>query len=113
MPSQEVVNEIVEEIRQKPTKEKKVMKIKLPSIGSEIKYKLIEENIWRTGKVKSKAGKSTGKNKYYLNIENQNECRCIDFEKTVESWEEIENEILYGTILNCEGIKEAQQTEIN
>ena len=113
LPSQEVVNEIVEEIRQKPTKEKKVMKIKLPSIGSEIKYKLIEENIWRTGKVKSKAGKSTGKNKYYLNIENQNECRCIDFEKTVESWEEIENEILYGTILNMEGIKEAQQTEIN
>ena len=69
------------------------------------------ENEWRHAKVISKAGKSVGGNKNFLNINDSVEgIKCIDFEKAIESWERVEEEeILFGTILNTTDIQEAKK----
>ena len=43
---------------------------KLPKVGDCIKYKLPENEDWIEAKILSRGGKSTGQNKYYFNIMN-------------------------------------------
>ena len=118
----EVANE-VEEVKQskkrgRPPKHQKPKEkiIKLPPINSDITYKLKDEEEWRRGKVLSRAGKSTGANKNHLNIQdNADGAKCINFETNVEKWkkvEEGEEQILFGTVVDTETVREAQQAEI-
>ena len=73
--------------------------MKRPTRGTRIKYKLFEENDWRTGMVMNKQPKITGQYRNWVNIaEDNEEEQSINFEY-VENWEEVtgkENEELEG-----------------
>ena len=60
---------------------------KLPKVGDYIKYKLPENEDWIEAKILSRGGKSTGQNKYYFNIMNNEDqiklginLELVDFE---------------------------------
>ena len=61
----------------------KVGNISLPKVGEKISCKLSDkEDTWQKLTVLSRAGKSTGKNKYCMNVQCDNEKKyCIDFKK--------------------------------
>ena len=60
---------------------------KLPKVGDYIKYKLPENEDWIEAKILSRCGESTGQNKYYFNIMNNEDqiklginLELVDFE---------------------------------
>ena len=123
LPANEAVDEMVQQnlearrVGRPPKKKNKKEQISLPPINSEIIYKIKNEDIERRGKVTSKAGKSTGANRFCLNVLNMesNLESCINFEKQISEWkiyEEKNEEILFGTILNTKEVDEAKQLEI-
>ena len=123
--AQEEVGEIVAEQAQRkrgrPTKKTKP-KIDLPPINAIIKYQLKNNEDIYIAKVLSKAGKSTGANRYCLNVCNlqSDEKICIDFGKHIDKWKRYDDhdkhnedeEILFGTVLETREVKEAKQQEI-
>lgn len=60
----------------------------IPHVGENILYKLKGDDTWFKAKILSKGGKSTGKNKSYLNIqtENTDSPSGLDFAKDVQEW---------------------------
>ena len=99
---QNTVNELAEMISQidlleddnvnrNPTKAAGV----IPSIKSKITYQESESNLWKRAVVMSRAGKATGRNKYWFNVKDldNDSMRSVDFEN-VSSWKNINEEVL-------------------
>ena len=59
----------------------------IPRKGDNISVKTMEEqDLWRKCYVLGRAGKATGKNKYFINVRfDEGDC-CLDFEKKVVDW---------------------------
>ena len=67
---------------------------KLPKIGQTIEYIPVGESNWKVTTILGRAGKATGKYKYWLNIHDENEDpKSIDWSNGVEDWREREGHI--------------------
>ena len=74
----------------------------LPRPNDVVSYIPVGEETWHKAVIISKAGKSTGRNKFYLNIKDYDEDRpkCIDWENGVKTWKpSTENKIVEEEIL--------------
>lgn len=59
----------------------------LPTVGSNIEYILTGSDTTKRAKVVSRAGKATGKNWAYMNIENEDQsAACLNFTTDIEGW---------------------------
>ncbi|KAG1681910.1 Retrovirus-related Pol polyprotein from transposon RE2 [Nymphon striatum] len=60
----------------------------IPHVGDEIVYRTKENDTWVKAKVMSRGGKSTGKNRAYLNVQDENKDAQygIDFATDVQDW---------------------------
>ena len=67
----------------------------LPKVNTKVIYHNPDTNSWNEALVLGKAGKSTGKNKTWLNIKNlqNNSHQSVDFSK-IEGWKNIQEEVL-------------------
>ena len=67
----------------------------LPKVNTKVIYHNPDTNSWNEALILGKAGKSTGKNKTWLNIKNlqDDSHRSVDFSK-IESWKNIEEAVL-------------------
>ena len=60
---------------------------KIPKIGDKVKFQTVHDDEWRSAKIHSRAGKSTGKYSGWRNIQFQDgEIEAIDWENDVSSW---------------------------
>jgi transposase InsO family protein len=61
--------------------------IVIPKKGDNIDVKTLEkQDLWRKCYVLGKAGKTTGKNKYFMNVRFEEGDYCLDFENKVVDW---------------------------
>ena len=73
--------------------------VKLPKSNDRVSFRtnLEGHDVWYEGTVIGKAGKSTGENKYFLNIIYDapdfaaGQSACVNWEKDVEEWKTLEN----------------------
>lgn len=66
--------------------------VKIPEINQNFKYKILVDDEWTVAKILSRAGKASGSNKNWRNIENEHgEKYSIDFDK-ISQWELLEPE---------------------
>ena len=85
-----------------------------PKVRTYIRYKLNNDENWRKGYVHSRAGKLHGKYESHFNIQNDDvdsEIKSYDFDKNVQEWEPVPNEILITT-QDKNAIMTAKQQEI-
>ena len=68
---------------------------KVPSVKSNIEYKVKRNDPWKEAIVISRAGKATGKNKYWMNIKDLEDgtCKSIHFEE-IDEWRLKDKDIL-------------------
>ena len=61
-----------------------VDRIVVPKVNDRIKYRLKDDEQWTTAIVKGRGGKATGKNKYYMNVVNEedNQMKGIHLDRT-------------------------------
>ena len=101
----------IESLNETPDTEqvaKKVMKISdLPKLGQILNCRMADDSQLENVKVLSRAGKVTGRNKFYLNVTQDNKPMCLDFENAIKSWEVIndpetdENELVQESYLSA------------
>ena len=67
----------------------------VPSLGSEVTYEDPDRNEWRKAMILSRAGKSSGMNKYWFNIKDLEDgsMKSVDFEN-INSWKNLNEEVL-------------------
>ena len=67
----------------------------VPSLGSEVNYEDPDRNEWRKAMILSRAGKSSGMNKYWFNIKDLEDgsMKSVDFEN-ITSWKNLNEEVL-------------------
>ena len=67
----------------------------VPSLGSEVTYEDPDRNEWRKAIILSRAGKSSGMNKYWFNIKDLEDgsMKSVDFEN-INSWKNLNEEVL-------------------
>ena len=85
----------------------------LPSLGSCVQYQYANSDHMKCGKILSKAGKSTGANRYWLNVEEDKgdgtkEQKSVDFYK-LQSWSEMSDEVL---LVESNEVVAAKQCEL-
>ena len=75
------------EARKRSSSLSKVTKI-MPKKNLLIEYLPVDKNEWISGKIVSRAGKSTGKYSHFWNVLNENvgEVSVVDFENDVSRW---------------------------
>ena len=83
-----------------------------PQVGSTVRLKLQEDNNWQNVKVLGRAGKASGANRFWFNIENctDGDKKSVDFSK-VESWETVPEEVLL--VGDCNEILHAKSKELD
>lgn len=86
----------------------------LPEANQHIKYKLKGDSNWNEAKVLSRGGKSTGANKFWLNIQDLKDDKQIglDWKQNVEEWEILEENVLFLKKEDL-GFEEAKKKELN
>ena len=69
-----------------PTKENRIV----PSLGSKVTYEDPDRNEWRKAMILSRAGKSSGVNKYWFNIKDLEDgsMKSVDFEN-INGWKNL------------------------
>ena len=84
----------------------------LPTSGSKIQYKMEDGPVWKEARVIGRAGKATGKNKGWCNIQDisDDSFSSINFEK-VKEWNYKDEEVLY-VAKDSEEIIEAKMKEL-
>ena len=67
----------------------------IPSLKSEITYEDPDTNEWRKAMIISRAGKASGKNKYWFNVKDLEDdtMKSIDFEN-IRNWKNLSEEVL-------------------
>ena len=67
---------------------------RLPKKGATIQFRPNGSEMWKTVHVISRAGKASGKYKYFMNVRDNEEGKVseLDFENDVKEWREITNE---------------------
>ena len=82
----------------------------LPTAKSRISYLLHEGNIWREATVLGRAGKATGRNRFHMNIKDDDDenGKCIDW-RDVEDWKTIHD----SYICSSDEILLAKQKELD
>ena len=85
----------------------------IPSVRSKITYEDPESNLCKKAMVMSRAGKASGKNKYWFNVKDLNDdsTKSEDFEN-INSWKNINEEVLISKVERFE-ITEAKLKELN
>lgn len=90
----------------------------LPAINSTVKFKTKEGNDWKTATILSKGGRSTGRNKHYLNIqvEGEEKPKGVFWDKHVDVWKITDNIEYLVLFTKSEELKqpviEAKQCEL-
>ena len=71
-----------------PTTEQTHRQDDIPKIRSYVKYRQLGDTDWKTAKIVSQAGESSGKHKSWLNVQNLNsETVAVDWKETFDEWE--------------------------
>ena len=89
---------------------------KVPMKGNKILYQLPEAEDWLAGTVIELAGKATGKNKLWINVQDSKDkaIRCVNLEE-LKAWKYVEEEVLLCTTAygkNNVGVLEAKIREL-
>ena len=91
-------------------RDKKTVEVHHPRIGQQINFVDPDTNKKEKFIVVNRAGKATGKNKYWFNVKNITfgVIKCVDFEKV--EWNPVEEEVLYSSNNNPQS-KRARKME--
>ena len=67
----------------------------VPSLGSKVTYEDSDRNEWKKAMILSRAGKSSGVNKYWFNIKDLKDgsVKSVDFEN-IKSWKNLDKQVL-------------------
>ena len=104
--------EIQERVEREHNEEEK-SKLLIPTKGSKIKYRMKDCDTYEEAKVLGKAGKATGKNKYWINIEQADgQLRSLNLEY-VENLEISEDVVLLGQSYEDVEVKQAMALEMD
>ena len=87
----------------------------LPKLGDRVSYLLVGSTEWRTGTVKSYAGKRSTNKRNWLNFyPDEGEPYCLNWAQHVEDWKIVPDHVLVATVRYDEKkIKEAKQKELD
>ena len=85
----------------------------LPKVNEFIKFKVIDSDEWKKCQIISRAGKDSGRYKYWLNIKDMDDFTntCIDWKNHVSEWSKLEPDI-YDIHLVDSNYDEAKQKEL-
>ena len=90
-----------------------------PKLNTKIKYRLLNSEVYKDGRVHSRSGKATGKYKHCFNIQDpqSGNMESIDFEREVSDWqandeEQTTNEVLITSVQDFRAVKSAKIQEL-
>ena len=88
--------------------------ISLPKVNTNIAYRLKNDSTLKTGLIHSRAGKSTGRYKNCINVEDREtgNIDVLDFAKDIEEWDPVAEEVLITSNFDAASIAVAKEKEL-
>lgn len=84
----------------------------MPEKGSTIKYKLIDDEVWQTATVLGRAGNTRGRNKWWSNIQKEDQSLGSLNMAELDLWEYINEEILLCSNDDTHDVLHAKMVEL-